>query len=118
MGQVLGTPIIAKLNNGKTGVVVANGINSTSEKAALFVYDITDGTVLAKINTGAGSSTSSNGLSTPRGWDADGNGQPDFVYVGDLLGNVWKFDLSDSQDNKCDVDNSDDRKSVWKGKGG
>lgn len=106
MGQVLGTPIIAKLNNGKTGVVVANGINSTSEKAVLFVYDISDGTLLAKINTGAGSPTSSNGLSTPRGWDADGNGTLDFVYAGDLLGNVWKFDLSDKLDNKWDVANS------------
>lgn len=106
MGQVLGTPIIAKLNNGKTGVVVANGINSTSEKAALFIYDITDGSVLAKINTGAGSPTNSNGLSTPRGWDADGNGTLDFVYAGDMLGNVWKFDLSDAQDNKWGVANN------------
>ncbi|MDP1698955.1 MAG: PilC/PilY family type IV pilus protein [Xanthomonadaceae bacterium] len=106
MGQVLGTPIIAKLNNGKTGVVVANGINSTSEKAVLFIYDITDGSVLAKINTNAGSPTSSNGLSTPRGWDADGDGTLDFIYAGDLLGNVWKFDLSDKQANKWKVDNS------------
>lgn len=121
MGQVLGTPIIAKLNNGDTGVIVANGINSTSQQAALFVFDITTGKVLAKINTGAGSATNSNdnnGLSTPRGWDADGNGTLDFVYAGDLLGNVWKFDLSDAQENKWDVANNDKPLFVAKDKDG
>jgi len=106
MGHVLGTPIIASLNNGRTGVVVANGINSNSKKAALFVYDITDGTLLAKVTTGAGSPTNNNGLSTPRGWDADGNGTLDFVYAGDLLGNVWKFNLGAVQASEWEVANN------------
>lgn len=93
MGNVLGRPIIAKLNNGDTGIIVANGPNSTGDRAVLYVLDITDGSVLAEINTGVGSTTTPNGLMTPRGWDSDGNGTVDFIYAGDLLGNMWRFDL-------------------------
>ena len=35
-----------------------------------------------------------NGLSAPRPVDVDGNGTADFVYAGDLMGNLWKFDIS------------------------
>jgi type IV pilus assembly protein PilY1 len=35
-----------------------------------------------------------NGLSTPVLFDSDGDGLIDVAYAGDLLGNMWKFDLS------------------------
>ena len=96
LGMVLGRPIIVKLNNGKTAVMVGNGINSTSERAVLFLIDITTGALIQKIDTLAGSTTASNSLSSPRGWDDDANGTLDYVYAGDLLGNLWKFDLTSS----------------------
>jgi type IV pilus assembly protein PilY1 len=92
MGQVISRPVIVKLNNGVTGIMVSNGLNSTNDGAALFVYNLATGVLIKKIvPTGA---TGNNGLAAPRGWDADGNGTVDYVYAGDLLGNVWKFDLS------------------------
>lgn len=94
MGQVLGRPIIAKLNDGSSAVLVPNGLNSTSERAVLFVLDLQTGAKIAEIDTGVGSPTASNGLSSPNGWDADGNGTLDMVYAGDFRGNLWKFDLS------------------------
>jgi type IV pilus assembly protein PilY1 len=96
MGQVLGKPLIAKLNDGSTALLVPNGLNSTSERAVLFVIDLVSGVKIAEIDTGVGSPTASNGLSAPRGWDADGNGTVDVVYAGDFRGNLWKFDLSDT----------------------
>ena len=39
-----------------------------------------------------------NGLSTPQFLDANGDGKPDFVYAGDLRGNMWKFDISSGTD--------------------
>ena len=96
MGLVQGRPIIAKLNNGVTALVVSNGINSTSERAVLLVYNLQTGSLIAEIDTGAGSSSAPNGLSAPVGWDRDGNGTLDHVYAGDMLGNVWKFDLTAS----------------------
>jgi len=96
MGQVLGKPIIANLNNGSTALLVPNGYNSGNERAVLFVLDLRTGAKIAEIDTGVGSAVAPNGLAAPRGWDADGNGTVDFVYAGDFRGNLWKFDLRSS----------------------
>ncbi|MFZ2752686.1 MAG: PilC/PilY family type IV pilus protein, partial [Lysobacteraceae bacterium] len=106
MGQVLSRPIIAKLNDGSTGLIVSNGLNSTSERAVLFVLDLVSGDKIAEIDTGVGSPVTSNGLAAPRGWDEDGNGTVDTVYAGDLRGNLWKFDLSDSNHSQWEVANN------------
>ncbi len=94
LGLVLGKPLIAKLNNGKTAVIVGNGYNSSTERAMLFIIDVETGALIRKIDTQSGSSSASNGMASPRGWDDDGNGTLDSLYAGDIQGNVWKFDLS------------------------
>ena len=91
MGQVLGEPLIVTLNNGATAAIVGNGINSTNGHSVLFVLDIDTGSVIRKFDTGSGGD---NGLSAPRGADVNADGTVDYVYAGDLNGNVWKFDLS------------------------
>jgi type IV pilus assembly protein PilY1 len=93
MGYVLGQPLVVTLNDGSKGVIVSNGINSASGHAVLFVLNLTTGAILAEIDTGVGGD---NGLSAPRGWDQDGNGTVDLVFAGDLKGNVWKFDLTNT----------------------
>jgi type IV pilus assembly protein PilY1 len=104
MGMVINKPIITRLNNGKAGVIVANGINSANQTAVLFIYVLNDSTggidSVVKLDTKYGSSTVSNGLSAPRGWDVDSDGTVDYVYAGDLQGNLWKFDLSDKNSSK------------------
>lgn len=91
---------IVKMENGQWAVVVGNGYNSTSGKAALYVLFIkggedgvwTPGTDYIKlVADGAGPG---NGLSTPMPFDADGDGLADVIYAGDLKGNLWKFDVS------------------------
>jgi type IV pilus assembly protein PilY1 len=106
MGLVQGKPIIARLNSGVTGLIVSNGINSSHDHAALLVYDLATGALLKEIDTGAGSVDAPNGLSPPVGWDNDGNGTLDFVYAGDHLGNVWKFNLSAATYGSWNVANS------------
>lgn len=103
MGQVLGKPVVAKLNDGSTALLVPNGYNSSNERAVLFVLDLLTGAKIAEIDTGVGSAVAPNGLSAPRGWDADGNGTVDYVYAGDFRGNVWKFDLRASNPSSWDV---------------
>lgn len=107
MGLVMGKPIIGRLNNGDVGLIVPNGINSTNGRAVLLVYDLRSGTLLREIDTGVGSpvfnSADSNGLMAPVGFDQDANGTLDVVYAGDMLGNVWKFDLSASMAPGWDV---------------
>ena len=103
MGMVLGKPQIARVNVGTGGTmaaIVSNGINSVNETAALFVIDLETGALIAKIDTNA---DTENGLSVPTGVDSDGNGTVDFVYAGDMNGNVWKFDLTSTDENAWDV---------------
>jgi type IV pilus assembly protein PilY1 len=94
LGNSLGRPLIARLNTGDYGVIVANGPNSANDTAVLYVLDLETGAALSEIDTGVGgAATGPNGLSEPRGWDEDGDGDVDVVYAGDLLGNLWKFDI-------------------------
>lgn len=92
LGNVLGKPIIARLTDGTNAVIVGNGPNSATNRAFLFIINLENGNLIAKVDTTAGSEADPNGLWTPRGWDLDANGAVDYVYAGDLHGNMWKFD--------------------------
>lgn len=106
MGLIQGRPIIAKLNNGTTALIVSNGINSNNDRAALLVFNLTTGALIREIDTGAGSAVNPNGLSASVGWDSNGNGTVDYVYAGDMLGNVWKFNLTSNSSGSWGVANS------------
>ena len=94
MGFILGKPVIAKVDGLGWRVITGNGVNSSNERAVLYIIDPATGAIDAKIDTGAGSSTQSNGLSSPAVYDVDGDGDMDVAYAGDQLGNLWKFDLT------------------------
>lgn len=72
-------------------VIAGNGYNSPNGEAILYILDVDSGSVLKKIKTG---STGCNGLSTPLLVDVDNTGTVDYVYAGDMNGNLWKFDLT------------------------
>lgn len=94
LGFMLGRPVFVKLNNGQGAVIAGNGYNSTSGKAVLYIFMLnTSGQVteVKKLDTLA---AGDNGLATPGIFDVDGAGTTDYIYAGDLKGNVWKFDLS------------------------
>lgn len=90
---------IVKLQNGKWAAVVGNGYNSTSGKAALYLLDIEKGIDGSWVTSGdffkvVADGGPDNGLSTPVPYDSDGDGKVDVAYAGDLLGNMWRFDIS------------------------
>ncbi|MBU4318474.1 MAG: hypothetical protein KKF30_14525 [Proteobacteria bacterium] len=72
-------------------VIFGNGYNSFNGKAVLFIVDALNGTLIKKIDTDVGGD---NGLSTPVVVDKDNDFIADYVYAGDLKGNLWKFDLT------------------------
>ena len=78
-------------------VVFGNGYSSAYENAVLFILDPASGDLIRRINTQAGSC---NGLSSPVAVDVDSDYKVDYVYAGDLKGNLWKFDLT--SDNAAD----------------
>ena len=93
MGYSYSVPVVVPHALGDL-VVFGNGYDSVGGQAVLYVLD-TSGNVLKKIDTGEGGPTAAgcNGLSSPLAIDVDYDGKVDFVYAGDLLGNLWKFDL-------------------------
>jgi len=124
LGNVYGFPRIAKMNNGKWAVIVSGGYNNSYNCAALpcvggdyvdtdsspegygdlFILFIENGITnggkwiegvdYVRLSTKAGSVASPNGLAAPTAVDVDGDGMVDYVYAGDLQGNLWKFDVS------------------------
>jgi type IV pilus assembly protein PilY1 len=99
LGYVLSKPAIARLNDGSWAAIFANGYSSTTQCAVLFIVNIENGQLIRKIDTenrapSTASCASANGLSEPALLDANSDGIIDYVYAGDLQGNVWKFDLS------------------------
>lgn len=95
MGLVMGRPILA--NVGTTpSVVIGNGINSTRGRAVLVVMNADTGAVIREIDTGAGSVDQPNGLSAPVGVYGPDGKTLRYAYAGDMLGNVWKFDLTNA----------------------
>lgn len=96
MGLVQGKPILARVRDGatatKNAVVLGNGVNSTRGMAALIVLDLDTGDVIREIAVGP--TGVSNGLSAPAGVLGPDGRTLAYVYAGDMLGNVWKFDLT------------------------
>ncbi|ENV6579391.1 pilus assembly/adherence protein PilC, partial [Neisseria gonorrhoeae] len=103
LGYTVGTPQIGKTQNGKYAAFLASGyaakdINSNDNKTALYVYDLNNtlGTPIAKIDVPGGKG----GLSSPTLVDKDLDGIVDIAYAGDRGGNMYRFDLSNSDPNK------------------
>ncbi len=98
MGLITGRPVLAQVNNATHDIaaVVGNGVNSTNNHAVLLVVNVKTGAVIREIDTGAGSATTPNGLSAPTGILGPDGRSLAYVYAGDRLGNVWKFDMTDA----------------------
>ncbi|EMU2838349.1 pilus assembly/adherence protein PilC [Neisseria gonorrhoeae] len=106
LGYTVGTPQIGKTQNGKYAAFLASGyaaknIGSGDNKTALYVYDLNNtlGTPIAKIEVKDGKG----GLSSPTLVDKDLDGIVDIAYAGDRGGNMYRFDLSNSDPSKWSV---------------
>ncbi|HFB8699726.1 TPA: pilus assembly/adherence protein PilC [Neisseria gonorrhoeae] len=106
LGYTVGTPQIGKTRSGKYAAFLASGyaakdIGSGDNKTALYVYDLNNtlGTPIAKIEVKDGKG----GLSSPTLVDKDLDGTVDIAYAGDRGGNMYRFDLSNSDPGKWSV---------------
>lgn len=90
LGATFSVPVISKLHSGDWGVIIGNGYNGNNGNASLLILNAGTGAVISKLTT---SVSGNNGLSSPTVLDANADGIADYVYAGDLLGNLWRFDL-------------------------
>ncbi|EPF9425062.1 PilC/PilY family type IV pilus protein, partial [Neisseria gonorrhoeae] len=79
----------------------AKNIGSGDNTTALYVYDLENGSgsLIKKIEVKDGKG----GLSSPTLVDKDLDGIVDIAYAGDRGGNMYRFDLSDSNPDKWSV---------------
>lgn len=102
LGHVIGSATIALMQDGKWYAIFGNGYDSSTETASLYLVEVTDPSNVKEIPTNV---SGGNGLSTPIPIDFDGDRITDTIYAGDLHGNMWEFDVSDSNQNKWEVAN-------------
>lgn len=113
LGYTYSRPAIVRLADGTWAAVFGNGYNSTQKShsddtqvsstgnAVLYIVDLENGNLIKKIDTGVGAEDDPvagmnrpNGLGTVAPIDYDLDSVVDYVYAGDLFGNLWKFDLT------------------------
>lgn len=112
LGYTFGKPQIAKMANGDWVAVFGNGYNnttadgnaSTTGHGVIYVVDIQDGSVIKKFDTEVGSTTTPNGVATPLLIDTNADFVVDYIYAGDLEGNLWKLDVTDANPTNWDFD--------------
>lgn len=117
LGYTFSRPLVGKMNNGRWAAIFGNGYNSSGDgRGKLFILylDSTGGFDL--IDTGVGSivsndcnnaSSDCSGVSSPTVLDLDGNGTVDRIYAGDIQGNIWAFNVSQSVANDWAVAHTD-----------
>ncbi|HFC53485.1 MAG TPA: pilus assembly protein [Gammaproteobacteria bacterium] len=110
LGYTYAQPTISKMQNGKWAVIFGNGYNSDPGIATLFIAFVdkgsgswVEGLNFYKLDTGIGWADNPNGLASATPIDIDGDSMVDYIYAGDLFGNLWKFDVSSSDPSKWAV---------------
>jgi type IV pilus assembly protein PilY1 len=101
MGYTYGNPEIAKLADGTWAVLFTSGYNNISPGdgvGRLYVVNAATGALIRTISTGSGSSGTPSGLARVRAWadNAMADNTAVRIYGGDLLGNLWRFDINDN----------------------
>jgi type IV pilus assembly protein PilY1 len=82
------------MHNGQWAVIFGNGFESSTGDAGIYIMLVnpTDGArSFYYLSTGK---AGSNGIAYVSSADLDGDHVTDYVYAGDLLGNIWRFDVT------------------------
>lgn len=106
LGFTYGRPSIVRLANGDWGAVFGNGYNSTlpdgnvsaTGNSVIYIVNIETGALIKKFDTLQGPDLTDplakpNGMAEPVVTDENGDFIADYIYAGDLHGNMWKIDI-------------------------
>lgn len=117
MGYSYAQPSIVKMQDGKWYVVFGNGYNATvadgsssaAGDAVIYIVDLETGQKVIKLSTETGLDEAPAGFHRPNGMStlapvSDDGETVNVIYGGDLYGNVWKFNLSDTDPSEWKLD--------------
>ncbi len=119
LGYSFGQPVVTRKSDGTWVVLVTSGYDNGTDSATvtatspsitfaanspagsghgyLYVLDAGTGTMISKIDTGVGTAAAPSGLAKIAGYNVEtGGNRASYIYGGDLLGNVWRFDINDT----------------------
>jgi len=95
MGYTFGDPVIVKTRKYGWTVILPSGYNTPDGQGYLFFVNPATGALLETVATGVGSVANDAGLAHANAYVIDfTDGYADAVYAGDLLGNLWRFDVT------------------------
>lgn len=96
MGYSYGPAVVVKTVKYGWVVILTSGYNNADGKGYFYIVNPRDGTLLEPpISTGVGTATAPSGLAQASAYVGDYTDYTaDAVYAGDLLGNVWRLDLT------------------------
>jgi type IV pilus assembly protein PilY1 len=103
LGNTYGVPQIRRFHNGSWGAVFGNGFGSASGDAGIYVMTVDPASgapTFYYLSTGI---AGGNGIAYVTPADLDADHISDYVYAGDLLGHVWRFDVTNSDPSKWAV---------------
>lgn len=108
MGSTYGTPLIRRMHDGNWAVIFGNGLNSSVGGAGIFIMTVAQsngaisfrylpaGTGSGPTTNASGAITARNGIAAVASADLDGDNIVDYIYAGDVFGNVWRYDVTSS----------------------
>ncbi|MGB6604845.1 MAG: PilC/PilY family type IV pilus protein, partial [Steroidobacteraceae bacterium] len=117
LGNTYGTPAVRRMHNGQWAVIFGNGVTSTTGDAGIFIMLVDKTNPLSNaptfyymstsngsqcvstsgaLSTVSGSTAGGNGIGYTSPVDLDGDHVIDYIYAGDLQGNLWRFDVTSS----------------------
>lgn len=95
LGFTFGDPVVVKTPQHGWVVVVGSGYNNASGRGYFFLINPRNGALIEKVAVDAGARDAQAGLAWVTPFFVDrSDGTADAVYAGDLLGNVWRLDLT------------------------
>jgi type IV pilus assembly protein PilY1 len=95
LGNTYGVPQIRRFHNGQWGAVFGNGLGTSNGSAGIFVMLVDSLTATERFYyIGTSGNAAGNGIAYVTAADLDNDNITDFVYAGDVKGNVWRFDLT------------------------
>jgi len=94
-GLSFGRPLISKMQ-GTWAVFVTSGYNNASGVGILYELDAIQGAMRNSYSTGVGTPSNPSGLAQVAGYahNQNVNNTVERLYAGDLLGNIWRFDVN------------------------
>ena len=95
LGFTYGVPSAVKTRKYGWVLIFGSGYNNADGKGYFFIVNPRTGALLETVGTGVGSASAQAGLAHVQSFILDRtDGTADAVYAGDLLGNVWRLDVT------------------------